>query len=197
MMQAFQGLWPAVLTPVGEDGRPALAVLERLVDLFACQGLDGLYLTGSTGQWPLFSPDERRAVVERAIGAAGGRLPVMVHVGAASTADAVALARHAARSGANAVSSVTPIYYPHSPEVVFEYYRQIGSATDLPLFAYHLSGVSRVALGPREYADRLLAVPNAAGMKITDVDLYTFGLIHAHAGDRLWLKAASEGVGNK
>jgi N-acetylneuraminate lyase len=193
-MKAFQGTWPALLTPVGADGKPALAVLEQLADLFVRQGLGGLYVTGSTGQWPLFTPEERRAIVECVIGAVAGRIPVMVHVGAPCTDDAVALARHAARVGADAVSSVTPTYYSHSPDVIFEYYRQIGSATDLPLFAYHLASVSRVAVGPREYAERLLRVPNAAGMKITDVDLYTFGLIHTHAGDRLKLFSGADEV---
>ncbi len=193
-MTTFAGIWPAVLTPMGEDGKPALAVLEQLADLFVRQGLGGLYLTGSTGQWPLLAPAERRAIVECVIGAVAGRIPVMVHVGAACTEDAVALAKHAARAGADAISSVTPTYYAYSPDVIFEYYRQVGAATDLPLFAYHLSGVSRVALGPRDYAERLLRVPNAAGMKITDVDLYTFGLIHAHAGDRLQLFSGADEV---
>ena len=53
LLGKFIGIWPAVLTPVGDDGRPALAVLERIVGLFVEQGLDGLYLTGSTGQWIL------------------------------------------------------------------------------------------------------------------------------------------------
>src|SRR5689334_21426731 len=117
-MTTLQGLWPALLTPVAEDGKPALPVLERLADLFVRLGLDGLYVTGSTGQWPLLTPDERRSVVECVIGAVAGRIPVMVHVGAVTTADAVALARHAAAAGADAVSSVTPIYYPHSPDVI-------------------------------------------------------------------------------
>jgi N-acetylneuraminate lyase len=193
-MTKFEGIWPALLTPVAEDGAPAFAVLEQLADLFVRQGLDGLYVTGSTGQWPLFTAAERRDIVECVIGAVGGRIPVMVHVGSASTAETVDLAKHAARAGADAVSSVTPIYYLHSPDVVFEYYRQIGAATDLPLFAYHLGGVSRVAIGPREYAQRLLQVPNAAGMKITDVDLYTFGLIHSYAGDRLQLFSGADEV---
>jgi N-acetylneuraminate lyase len=194
MTPRFGGLWPAMLTPTAPDGRPALAVCEQLVDLFARQRLGGIYLVGSTGQWPLFTVEERKAVAECVVKAAAGRLPVMVHVGAATTADAVALAEHAARVGASAVSAVGPIYYGHSPDAVFEYYRRIGSATSLPLFAYHLSGVSQMKLGPREYAERLLAVPNVAGMKITDHDLYPFGLIHAFAGDRLQLFSGADEV---
>src|SRR5688572_29632599 len=105
MAPRFGGVWPAMLTPAAADGSPSLPACERLVDLFARQGLGGIYLVGSTGGWPLFTVGERRAVAECVVAAAAGRLPVMVHVGAASTADAVALAEHAARVGAAAVSA--------------------------------------------------------------------------------------------
>src|SRR5262245_4102393 len=139
MSQRFGGIWPAMLTPTTTDGRPAFAVCEQLVELFTRQRLGGIYLVGSTGQWPLFTIEERRQIAECVVKAAARRLPVMVHVGAVTTADAVALAEHAARIGASAVSAVGPIYYPAPAEAVFEYYRCIGSATSLPLFAYHLS----------------------------------------------------------
>jgi N-acetylneuraminate lyase len=165
-----------------------------MTELFVSQGLGGIYLTGSTGQWPLLTVEERIAITDCVIKAAAGRIPVMVHVGAATTADATALARHAARAGADAVSAVTPIYYGYSADAVFEYYRAIGSATNLPLYLYHLSGVSQVAIGSQEYTQRLLAVPNITGMKITDRDLYTFGLINAFTGGRLQLFSGADEV---
>src|SRR5262245_39469247 len=162
MPTRFGGTWPAMVTPIGPDGKPALDVCEQLVDLFARQKLDGIYLAGSTGQWPLLSLEERQAIAERVVKAAAGRLPVMVHVGAVATADAVMLAKHAARIGADAISAVGPIYYSYSPDAVFGYYQQIGSATDLPLFGYHLSSAGRLPIPPREYALRILEVPNIA-----------------------------------
>ena len=194
MTTRFGGVWPAMLTPIGADGRPDLGACERLVDLFARQGLGGIYLVGSTGQWPLLTVAERKAIAETAVRAAAGRIPVMVHVGAVATADAIELAGHAAAVGAAAVSAVGPTYYGHPPGAVFEYYRQLGSATDLPLFAYHLSGVSKLGLGPREFTARLLGVPTMAGMKYTDLDLYTLGLIRAAAGDDFQLFSGADEV---
>lgn len=194
MPPRFAGIWPAMFTPMTADSRPSLPACEQMVDLFARQGLGGIYLVGSTGQWPLLTIAERKGIAETVVKAAGGRIPVMVHVGAVATEDAVDLARHAAKIGAAAVSAVGPIYYSHSADSLFEYYRRIGSASDLPLFAYHLSTVSKMALGPREYAARLLEIPNVAGMKITDHDLYPFGLIHAFAGDRLKLFSGADEV---
>ena len=193
MATRLGGIWPAMLTPT-VDGGPSLAACEQLVELFAEQKLGGIYVAGSTGGWPLFSIEERKAIAERVVRAAAGRLPVMVHVGAVATADAVALAEHAARIGADAVSAVGPIYYPASPDALFEHYHRIGSATHLPFYAYHLSLVAKVNLSPREYVERLLAIPRIAGMKITDHDLYPFGLIHSAAGERLQLFSGADEV---
>jgi N-acetylneuraminate lyase len=176
-----------MLTPLTATGEPDLAEVEKLVELFLRQKLDGLYILGSTGQWPLLRPEHRQAVTERVVRVAARRIPVMVHVGAASTDEAAALARHAARVGADAVSSVAPIYYSAGTDVIFEHYRRIGSASDLPFFVYHFGPANQLALDPREYAERLLAVPHIAGMKITDHDLYQFGLLQTFTRGRLVL----------
>lgn len=193
MPPPFAGVWPAMITPTTPDGQPAFHTLERLTELFIRQKLGGIYLTGSTGQWPLFNLDERQAIAECVVRAAGGKIPVMVHVGATTTADAEMLAQHAESIGADAISAVGPIYYSHPLEAVFEHYRRVGSASSLPFFVYHLSGVSQ-SIQPREYVDRLLNIPNVAGMKITDKDLYPFGLIHAYAGERLCLLSGADEV---
>lgn len=194
MKNTFTGIWPAMVTPLSADGKPALGVLEQLVELFIKQGLDGIYLTGSTGQWLLLSVAERMAIMECVIGAAKGRLPVMAHVGAASTEDAIALAKAAAKLGADAVSSVAPTYYSHSEAVVFEHYRHISTATELPFYAYHLSSVNPAAIGAKAYAEKLLTIPNLAGMKITDVNLYLFGLIQSGTQGKLQLFSGADEV---
>src|SRR5205085_781458 len=138
--------------------------------------------------------DQRRSIAERVVKTAGGRIPINIHVGAVATDDAVALARHAAKIGADAVSTVAPIYFPANADITFDHYHRIGAATDLPLFLYHLSVVNQLVLEPREYAERLLGVPHIAGMKITDRDLYTFGLIHSYTGGKLPLFSGADEV---
>jgi N-acetylneuraminate lyase len=190
----WSGLWPAVITPMTSDDQIAFDTLEKMVELYVAQNLGGLYVTGSTGQWPLLTLDERRGIAECCVRVSAGRIPVMVHVGATTTRDSVALAQHAASIGADAVSAVAPSYYGYSPDVIFNYYHELGQATELPLFAYHLSTVNTVRLAPADFVERLLQVPHIAGMKITDVDLYLFGLIRAHAGDRLSLFSGADEV---
>lgn len=191
MTARFGGIWPAMLTPITADGRPDWQACERLVEVFADQGLDGIYIIGSTGQWPLLQTQERKAIAACVVKAAARRLPVMVHVGAMTTAEAVELAEHAAAIGAAAVSAVVPVYYTHSADTVFAYFRRL-AAVGLPFFAYYLSGVARLDLDPDEFADRLMDIPHVAGMKISDRDLYTFGLIHARAGHRLRLFSGAD-----
>lgn len=192
MTKHYQGVWPAMLTPLDESGQPALGEAEKLVELFVQQKLGGIYLLGSTGQGPLLSLAQRMAITECVVKASAGRIPVMAHVGAISTEDSVALARHAAKIGADAISSVGPIYYRTGADAVFEHYRQIGTAGELPFFVYHLSIVNTLSLGGREYVDRLLGIPNIAGMKFTERDLYQLGLISAYAGDRLQLFSGAD-----
>lgn len=194
MKKKFCGLWPAMFTPLSPDGKPAFAVMEQLVELFVQQDLDGIYLTGSTGQWPLLNLEERTSIMDCVIKAAAGRIPVMTHIGAVTTADAVTLSRRAAQYGADAVSSVAPIYYSHSEAVVFEHYRAIGKASDLPFYVYHLSSVNPSAVGAKSYTEKLLSIPNLAGMKITDVNLYLFGLIQSGTAGRLELFSGADEV---
>lgn len=194
MKKTFSGVWPAMVTPMTADGRPSFPVMEQLVELFVQQGMDGIYLTGSTGQWPLLSLEERISIVDCVVQAAAQRIPVMAHIGAMTTADAVLLAQRAARCGADAVSSVAPTYYVHPEAALFAHYRQIGQATDLPFFGYHLSVASSTAINPQRYADQLQTIPNLVGMKITDINLYLFGLIQAGTGGKLQLFSGADEV---
>jgi N-acetylneuraminate lyase len=183
-----------MVTPLTEAGELNHEAMEQLVELFVSQRLGGVFILGSTGQWPLLDPSERRAVTDRVVRTANGRLPVMVHVGALGTDAAVALARHAAKAGADAVSCVAPIYYPLETDVIFEHYRRVAIATHLPFYVYHLATVNQLALDPSEYAERLLALPNIAGMKITEVDLNLLGLLYYHTHGRLSLFSGADEI---
>lgn len=194
MTKPFAGIWPAMITPLNDDESVNHAAVEQLVERFVEEQLGGLYILGSTGQWPLLTLDTRRAVAERVVQAADGRIPVIVHVGATATEDALQLARHAESIGADGVSSVAPIYYGHSVDDVFLHYQRIGAASSLPLYVYHLSSVSQIALDPRNYAERVMELPQIGGMKITDRDLFQFGVIAGTAGDRLRLFSGADEV---
>ncbi len=175
-----------MLSPMTDDLQPNLDAVDKLVELFVGQGLDGIYVLGSTGQGPALQLDTRKAIAARAVAAAGGRVPVVVHVGSVATADCVELAQHAAEAGAAGVSSVAPIYYTGGVDVELEHYRQVAAATDLPFMAYINEAMTgRGPLPIREHVKRLVDIPNAAAVKYTTFDMNTLGLAHAYAGPAL------------
>jgi len=192
MPKTFAGLWPALVTPMTAAGSPNLESVQLLVERFVAEGLNGLYVTGSTGQWPLLSVAERKAILEATVEAAAGRLTIMAHVGAMTTPEAVELAKHAAKAGADAISTVAPIYYGYSSDVVFQHYHEIGAAGELPLYVYHFEPAHKLGIGIQDYAQRLLAIPNIAGLKMTSFDLNLIGLLHKATADRLKLFSGAD-----
>ena len=174
-------VWPAMATPLGAAGLVNEAALRQLVNLYVRQQLGGLYILGSTGQGPLLKMLERKQVARAVVEEAADRLPVIVHIGAATTAESCELAKHAEAIGASGVSCVGPMYYQLPADAIFEHYRRVGRASGLPLYVYQIDLVGQPGLSARDYAARVRALPNIAGMKITSGDLYQFGLIHQHA----------------
>ncbi len=190
MKEIFKGLWSAMFTPTDEAGAPEMGQLEKLVHLLIAQEQDGLYILGSTGQGVLFTEAQRKAVLERVIKVTAGRVPVMVQVGALTTAEAVRLATHAAECGADAISSVAPIYFSGSVANALQHYKKIAAATNLPFFPYQL-GNNTMGDIPL-FIEQLLQIPNIAGMKLTTGQLMEISAIHLQAGDRLKLFSGAD-----
>jgi 4-hydroxy-tetrahydrodipicolinate synthase len=154
----------ALLTPFGRDGRPDRAALRNHVERLVEERVDGLMPCGTTGEGPLLEEDEAAAVVEAAIAAAEGRAPVLAHVGRASTAATVRVARRAIASGAAAVSAVVPYYYGLEEERVLAHYRALLDATgETPALAYNIPARTGNDLAPETV--RTLAADGLAGIK--------------------------------
>lgn len=191
MKNKFQGLWPAMLTPVQADGQPNFDELGRLTELLINQNLDGLYILGSTGQGVLFTEEQRKKVTAAVSEAVNGRVPVIVQVGALTTDESVRLAKHAQTCRVDGISSVGPIYFPGPAAMALEHYRRIAVATDLPFFPYQL-GDNSIPGDTLSFINNLFEIPNVAGMKLTTNLLLDISLIHNHAGDRLKLFSGSD-----
>lgn len=187
MPEQLKGLWPAMFTPVDKNGKLQVTELEKLVELLIAQEVDGLYLLGSTGQGFLFNEAERMQIAELSLQIVNKRLPVMVQVGALNTEESVRLARHASQAGADAISSVGPIYYGATDNMAFEHYRRIAAATDLPFFPYQIGTAVSFPL-----IDRLMQVDNIAGMKLTTQNLLEISKIHQVAGSRFQLFSGAD-----
>ena len=166
----LHGAIAAVVTPLtdaaaGIDAR----AFEPLVSFLTEAGIDGLLACGTTGEGILLSVPERSAVVERFLAVRPDGFQVAVHAGAQTTADTVALSRHAREAGADAVAVIAPPYFPLDEQELLEHLRAAAEAcAPLPFYVYEFLGRSGYAI-PVLVIERLREVaPNLAGLKVSD-----------------------------
>jgi N-acetylneuraminate lyase len=159
------------MTPLTDQDQINVAVTRRLVDYLIEREIGGLYVCGGTGEGVLLPNEVRKTMAETAIEQANGRVPVIVHVGATATADAVALARHAQEIGADGVAAVPPFYYNVGFRAIKEHYALIAGASALPLYLYYIPGATGVNLTADQMWE-LCQLSNVAGFKYTAFDMY-------------------------
>jgi dihydrodipicolinate synthase/N-acetylneuraminate lyase len=164
------GTLAAAVTPLtGTDGSVDADGIDAIVDFYARAGLDGILALGTTGEGILFSLDERRFAADEFVTSAHHRLAVVVHCGAQTTHDTVALAEHAASHGAAGVAVIPPPYFTLDAEAIW---RHLDAAADacapLPFYVYEFAPRSGYAV-PIEVIERLRSTaPNLTGLKVSD-----------------------------
>lgn len=173
---ALGGILPAVVTPVDANGRFAAKPFEQLLARVYAAGVHGIYISGTTGEGPLQSVAERKAVIDAAVANSPAGKHVMVHVGASSPADALDLAAYAARAGAHSISSLPPLGGSFTFEEIRDYYRVLGAESALPLVVYYFPLLAP-ALSTRAQLTAICELPNVAGFKFTNFDLFTLSLV--------------------
>ena len=170
MRGRIEGVITALVTPFNQEGEVDEEALRGLVDFQVKSGVDGFYPCGTAGEGMIMSLEQRRKVAEVVIDQVGGRVPIIVHVGAADTAAVVELARHSEKVGADALGVVTPYYYPLDDEALIEHYRKVAEVTKLPIFVYNIPHRTMVNVTPDLLARMCEAIPNIAGVKDSSRD---------------------------
>jgi 4-hydroxy-tetrahydrodipicolinate synthase len=165
-----KGSLVALITPMREDGSLDEDAFARFITWQIEQGTDGLVPAGTTGESPTLSHAEHHRVVEIAVEVAAKRVPVIAGAGSNSTAEAISLARHAARVGADGVMVVTPYYNKPSQEGLFQHYTAVADAAGLPLIVYNIPSRSVVDLSVETIA-RLAKHRHIVGVKDATANL--------------------------
>lgn len=160
-MAGFRGIISAVVTPMHADESVNYAALDALARAQLARGVEGFTAAAPPGG-PLLRFDERRQVLATLVQSAGGRVPVIAHVGTPRTRDAVELAKHAEQDGASAVSLVPPYYYKYSREEIIAYYRRVLDAISIPVILYNIPQFTGVELDAQS-ADALLGDEQVLG----------------------------------
>jgi 4-hydroxy-tetrahydrodipicolinate synthase len=166
----LRGIIAAIVTPFDESGEVDLGVLEKLTNSVVAAGVHGVMATGGTGEFPHLEPDERRAVVRGIVEAAAGRVPVVAGTAACDLGQTLHLAEQAAESGADAIISVPPYYFPLPEAALIDYFTQLSERSPLPLYLYNNPLYTGNPLRPQLIVE-LLELPNVVGLKQSESDL--------------------------
>jgi len=161
----FTGLSAFPITPTDASGHVDIVVLARLLERIQLAGVDSIGLLGSTGGYAFLSREERRRAVQAAMTSVGGRLPVIVGVGALRTDEAQALARDAKAAGADGLLLAPVSYTPLTEEEVYQHFAAVAEAGELPLCIYNNPGTTKFTFSDGLIA-RLAKVTNIAAVKM-------------------------------
>ncbi len=179
-MKRWQRLYVAPLTPVSDDMRLNIDLVEAQAACLLNRGAEGFYLCGGTGEGVLLTLDERMALVERWVQVVDPSIPLIVHVGHTCLEDARALARHCAKLNVAGFSTIGPMYQSvpvRDLDALLRWSAAIAEAAPgLPFFYYHLGQVAGLArVNIVEYLERAIErIPNFAGIKFTHDNLMDY-----------------------
>ena len=165
----FKGSFPALVTPF-TNGELDLETLKKLVEWHIGEGTNGLVPVGTTGESPTLSHAEHEAVVEEVVRATAGRVPVIAGAGSNNTLEAIRLAQHAEKVGANALLVVTPYYNKPTQRGLIAHFTAVHDCCALPIIIYNIPGRSVIDMTPATMGE-LSRLPRIVGVKDATGDL--------------------------
>jgi 4-hydroxy-tetrahydrodipicolinate synthase len=165
----FKGSFTALITPF-KNGELDEQAFSRFVEWQISEGSHGLVPVGTTGESPTLSHDEHKRIVELTVEVADKRVPVIAGAGSNATREAVDFASHAKSVGADAVLVVTPYYNKPTQEGLYQHFRAINDAVDIPIIIYNIPGRSVVDMSVDTMA-RCYKLKNVVGVKDATANL--------------------------
>lgn len=160
----LQGSLVAIVTPMQEDGSLDIGSLRSLIDFHIEQGTDGIVIVGTTGESPTVDFDEHCLLIKTTVDHVAGRIPVIAGTGANSTSEAVTLTREAQSLGADACLLVAPYYNKPTQEGLYQHFRTVAEAVDIPQILYNVPGRTGCDIS-NDTVIRLSQIPNIVGIK--------------------------------
>src|ERR1700752_4111574 len=177
----FRGSFTALVTPFKNSGVDE-DMFRNIVEWQIAEGTTGLVPVGTTGESPTLSPDEHTKGVDWCIDQAKGRVPVVAGAGSNSTREAIDLAKHAEKAGADAVLVVTPYYNKPTQEGMYQHFKAINDAIGIPIIIYNIPPRSVVDMSV-ETMTRLFELKNIAGVKDATANLARVSQQRAKMGE--------------
>jgi 4-hydroxy-tetrahydrodipicolinate synthase len=182
-LERLHGIVPPILTPIRTDETIDLGSLRRLIDFQIDEGVHGIWVLGTTGEFASFARRERAEAVAAAVEAVNGRVPVVVNISDAATRLAVEHARDARDAGADAIALLPPYYYVNEQDELLDHFRRVRGAVDLPLLAYNIPQNVKAKFGV-ETILKLGKEGAIVGLKDSQNDLDWFRQVMTGASER-------------
>ena len=189
----FSGSIVALVTPMQADGAVDFVALDRLVDFHIENGTDGLVAVGTTGESATLDVDEHMAVVRAVIKRAAGRVPVLAGTGANATREAIELTAAAKQENADGCLLVTPYYNKPTPEGLYQHFKAIAQAVNIPIMLYNVPGRTGCDMKP-DTVGRLTEIPSIVGLKEASGSLQRNRELVQRFGTRLQLFSGDDDI---
>ena len=192
-MKPIVGSIVALVTPMFEDGSVDYEQLRHLIDWHIAEGTDCIVVVGTTGESPTVSVDEHCEIIRVAVAHAAGRIPIMAGAGANSTREAIELTRFSKEVGADCTLQVVPYYNKPSQEGIYQHFKAIAEAVDLPVVLYNVPGRTVADMLP-ETALRLAQVPGVVGIKGASANIERAAQLIKHAPEGFKIYSGDDGT---
>lgn len=189
----WKGVFPAVTTQFNEDLSVDLKGTQKVIDALINDGVHGLVMMGTCGENNSLEPEEKVQILEAAREVAGTRAPLFVGVSEMTTPRAVAFAKQAAKSGADALMVLPAMVYVPKPHELVAHFREISKATDLPIIIYNNPTSYRVNVELDVLAE-LEDCKTIVGLKESSSDTRRYTDVPNRFGDRFLMMAGLDDV---
>lgn len=189
----FKGSISALVTPFA-DGKVDEVALRSLIEWQIAEGTSGLVPCGTTGESPTLSHAEHKRVVELAIAAANGRVPVIAGAGSNSTEEAISFVRHAQEAGADGLLIVAPYYNKPTQEGIYQHFKAIDAEATVPIIVYNIPGRSVIDIEVETLARIFRDCSNVKGVKDATGNLLRPSLERMACGNEFNLLTGEDGT---
>jgi 4-hydroxy-tetrahydrodipicolinate synthase len=190
----FTGTYTAIVTPFKKGGKLDEPALERVVRDQVRGGVDGIVPVGTTGESPTLDYEEHVAVIKRSIEFAAGKIKVLAGTGGNSTSEAIYLTKMAKKAGADGSLQVAPYYNKPTQEGLFQHFKAIAAATDLPLVLYSIPGRCGIEIGIDTVKRLADACPTIVGMKEAGGSADRVSQLRAALGERFTILSGDDSL---
>jgi 4-hydroxy-tetrahydrodipicolinate synthase len=168
-MKKFEGTFVVAVTPFTSNEELDLDALKENVDYYVENGVHGVVVAGSTGEFAVLSLEEHKKIIEVVVDRVNGRVPVIAGTGACATRRVIELTKYAKDVGADGAMIIPPFYTKPKENELYEHYKSIAEAVDLPIMLYNNPWTSKVDMQP-SFIAKLAEIDNVSYVKESSSD---------------------------